>query len=196
MSPTLGQVLNQIKNTAGPVWDCGVLGMSADEKNGGLQIALEASHVLKPAQLEEAGFEIKEAYGIEHTYFSVKYKLQSMDDVAADHLRQVFMRLHPSAAPCLREAEMTAEGNRLCICVAEPWQAQRITDLTRDLEKEAGEELGMSVTVAVELPEGADVAKSYEDRRREDLERLQNEFRHFLWVYTVPRSGLFFEYNS
>ena len=36
MSPTLGQVLNQIKNTAGPVWDCGVLGLSADEKTGTL----------------------------------------------------------------------------------------------------------------------------------------------------------------
>ena len=66
MSPTLGQVLNQIKNTAGPVWDCGVLGLSADEKAGGLQIVLESVRVLQQAQLEAAAAEIKRAYGIEN----------------------------------------------------------------------------------------------------------------------------------
>ena len=73
MSPTLGQVLNQIKNTAGPVWDCGVLGLSADEKTGGLQISLEADRVLQQAQLESAAAEIKQTYGVENTAFSVKY---------------------------------------------------------------------------------------------------------------------------
>ena len=161
MSPTLGQVLNQIKNTAGPVWDCGVLGLSADEKTGGLQISLKADRVLQQAQLESAAAEIKQTYGVENTAFSVKYKLKSLDQAAAEHLRQQFIALHPSAAPCLREARLEGAENRLTVRVAQPWQAQRITDLTRDLEKEAGEALGMPVTVSVELPEGVDASKSY-----------------------------------
>ena len=177
MSPTLGQMLNQIKNTAGPVWDCGVLGLSADEKTGGLQIVLEAERVLQKAHLDAAAAEIKQAYGVENTAFSVKYKLRSLDAAAAEHLRQQFILLHPSAAPCLREAQLEGEAHRLIVRVAQPWQAQRITDLIRDLEKEAAEAVGMPVAVSVELPEGIDAAKSYEEKRREDLERLQNEFR-------------------
>ena len=98
MSPTLGQVLHQIKNTAGPVWDCGVLGLSADEKTGGLQIVLEATAVLPDQELQAAAAAIRAAYGVENPAFSVKYRLKALDAAAAEHLRRLFMRLHPSAA--------------------------------------------------------------------------------------------------
>ena len=92
-------------------------------------------------------------------------------------LRQVFSKKHPSAAPCLREAELSLSGSVLTLRAAEQWHLTRLSQLEKVLGEEASALLERPVQVRVTGESNGSSADDFARSREETLSKLRQEYR-------------------
>ena len=166
-----------------PVWS--LLVESVTPCEGGLEVVLRGRGVTAEA-VQAAQTAACRAYGTAGIHLSMTWEeepeperrfAQAVEDrepeltlspaeaaQAAEILRQTFSQKHPSAAPCLREAEITLEGGCIRLRPAERWHLTRLEQLLQAMEEEAGDLLARPMRLVLEEPVGGE-SESFAQKR-------------------------------
>ncbi len=166
-------------DVAPPLWNGIVTQINHHTNDNALAVAVSVADFLLPQEIVQAKQNLCTTYGLRDATLAVSYDLAAMGERVAPFLQQAFAQKHPSAAAALRAAQFSFDPHKpaLHIAPAEPWQRQRLEELSQAFGSLAKALLGTPIAIEVQQEQDAhDAEEDYETRRKRELKKLTEDF--------------------